>query len=69
MTRSYAAALVFIEARVIPGLLGIDGSIVAAEVIVLMCVILAVPLADIVLNWHELRRPNVQKAQAAAEAA
>jgi len=69
MTRSYAVALVFIEVRVIQGLLGLDSSIVAGEVIVWMCVILAVPLADIVLNWREFKRVNVNKAKAAAKAA
>ncbi len=69
MTRSYAVALVFLEVRVISGLLGLDNNERAGEIIVWMCVIFAVPLADIVLNWREFGRPNIIKAKAAAKAA
>jgi hypothetical protein len=69
MTRSYAVALVFIEVRVIQGLLGLDGNIVAVEVIVWMCVIFAVPLADVVLNWHDFKHAKTIHAKAAAKAA
>jgi uncharacterized membrane protein len=69
MTRSYAVALVFLEVRVISGLAGFDNSERATEILVWMCVLFAVPLADIVLNWREFKRPNISKAKAAAKAA
>ena len=69
MTRSYAVALVFLEVRVISGLLRLDDSIVAGEVIVWMCVIFAVPLADIVLNWREFKRAKIVQKKAASTAA
>jgi uncharacterized membrane protein len=69
MTRSYAVALVFLEVRVISGLTGLDSNDRAGEIIVWMCVIFAVPLADIVLNWREFRRGKITPARAAAKAA
>jgi uncharacterized membrane protein len=69
MTRSYAVALVFLEVRVISGLLGLDNNERAGEVIVWMCVIFALPLADIVLNWREFTRATITKSKAAAKAA
>lgn len=69
MTRSYAVALVFLEVRVISGLLRLDDSPVAGEVLVWMCVIFAYPLADIVLNWQEFKRGRNVRAKAAAKAA
>jgi hypothetical protein len=56
MTRSYAVALVFLEVRVISGLGGWDNSLQATETIVWTCLIFAVPLADIVLQWQDFRR-------------
>jgi uncharacterized membrane protein len=69
MTRSYAVAIVFLEVRVISGLLGFDNNSVATEVIVWMCVIFAVPLADIVLNWQEFKHRKSERSKAAAKAA
>jgi uncharacterized membrane protein len=69
MTRSYAVAIVFLEVRVISGLLRLDDSSTAGEIIVWMCVIFAVPLADIVLNWREFKRASINKPKAAAKAA
>jgi uncharacterized membrane protein len=69
MTRSYAVALIFLEVRVIQGVLRLDDNNTAGEIIVWMCVIFAVPLADIVLNWKEFRRGKTTKAKAAAQAA
>ena len=69
MTRSYAVALVFLEVRVISGLLRLDDSLVAGEVLVWMCVIFSVPLADIVLNWKEFKRAKIVQKKAAAKAA
>jgi hypothetical protein len=70
MTRSYAVALVFLEVRVISGLTGLDGNNRATELLVWMCVILAVPIADIVLKWREFKRGRtIQSKAAAAKAA
>ena len=69
MTRSYAVALVFLEVRVILGLTRLDNNEMASEVVVWMCVIFAVPLADIVLNWREFKRGNITQGKAAAKAA
>jgi uncharacterized membrane protein len=69
MTRSYAVALVFLEVRVISGLLRLDNNERATEIIVWMCVIFAVPLADIVLNWREFKRARITQSKAAAKAA
>ncbi len=69
MTRSYAVALVFVEVRVIGGLTGLDNSLVATEIIVWMCVIFAVPLADIVLNWREFTRAKIVPKASRASAA
>ncbi|MGP8155665.1 MAG: DUF2306 domain-containing protein [Candidatus Acidiferrales bacterium] len=57
MTRSYAMALVFLEVRVILGISGWEnlGS-AATETAVWFCVALAIPLADLVLQWQELHR-------------
>jgi uncharacterized membrane protein len=56
MTRSFACALIFIEVRVIQGLTGWDQY---AEAIVWACVAAAFPLADLVLQWQDLRRRRV----------
>jgi uncharacterized membrane protein len=69
MTRSYAVALVFLEVRLISGLTGLDNSDKAGEIIVWMCVIFAVPLADIVLNWREFKRGKITQGKASAKAA
>ncbi len=69
MTRSYAVALVFLEVRVISGLTGLDNNDKAGEIIVWMCVIFAVPLADIVLNWREFKRGKITRGKAVAKAA
>jgi uncharacterized membrane protein len=66
MTRSYAVALVFLEVRVISGMFGFDNSPKASEVIVWMCVIFSVPVADIVLNWREFKRSKILQQKAAA---
>ncbi len=66
MTRSYAVALVFLEVRVISGIVGFDNSLMATEVLVWMCVIFSVPLADIVLNWSEFKRSKITQQKAAA---
>ena len=68
MTRSFAVALVFLEVRVIAGVTGWENlGIAVSETIVWMCVAFSLLLADVVLQWQELRRarPVVAKAQAA----
>jgi len=66
MTRSYAVALVFLEVRVVGGVTGWESLGDAAnETIVWGCLAFSILLADVVLQWQELRRtrPIVAKAQ------
>jgi hypothetical protein len=53
MTRSYAVALVFFEVRLISGVLGLDDNNVAGEVIIWSFLVMAVPMADVVLRVQE----------------
>jgi uncharacterized membrane protein len=59
MTRSYAVAIVFLEVRVILGLTGWetlgDG---VAEIVVWTCLVFSLLLADVVLQWQELRKSH-----------
>ena len=58
-TRSYAIALVFIAGRFVLGVTGWETlGVEIVQAIIWSCLALAVPLADISLNWRELR--NVQ---------
>jgi hypothetical protein len=58
-TRSYAIALVFIAGRFVLGITGWETlGVEIVQAIIWGCLALAVPLADISLNWRELR--NVQ---------
>ena len=69
MTRSFAVALVFLEVRVILGVTGWENlKPPVNQAVVWMCVAFAIPLADIALQWQELRRtrPIAAKARAAA---
>jgi len=68
MTRSYAVAIVFLEVRVISGLGGWDDSSAATETIVWLCVAFSLFLADIAIQWQDLRatRPAPAKVMAAA---
>lgn len=67
MTRSFAVAIVFLEGRVIAGVTGWEklGS-PTLEIISWTCTALALLVADIALQWQELRRsrPAVAKARA-----
>lgn len=56
MTRSFAVALVFFEARLIPGILGLDSDVAAGDTVDWICLVLAMPLADVVLQLQESRR-------------
>jgi uncharacterized membrane protein YozB (DUF420 family) len=58
MTRSSAIALVFLEVRVISGVLGFDDSVSAVEPIVWMCNIFSLFFADLILQLQELLRPR-----------
>src|SRR6201988_1244571 len=55
-TRSYAIALVFIAARFVLGITGWEAlGVEIVQAIIWGCLALSVPLADIALNWRELR--------------
>jgi len=55
-TRSYAIALVFIAARFVLGTTGWEAlGIEMVQAMIWSCLALSVPLADIALNWRELR--------------
>ena len=55
-TRSYAVALVFIGGRFVLGVTGWETlGIEMVQAIIWSCLVLAVPLADLSLNWRELR--------------
>ena len=69
MTRSYAVALVFLEVRLIGGLTGWDNNPRAIETIVWTCLIFAVPLADIVLQWQDFSRSKLARTKERAAAA
>jgi len=62
MTRSYAVALVFFEARVIPGIFGLDDNAAAVDTIDWICLVLAIPLADLVLQLQESWRARTPAA-------
>lgn len=53
MTRSFFSAIIFLEVRAI---IGITGWAQYAEIIVWCCVAAAIPLADLILHWQDLRR-------------
>jgi hypothetical protein len=66
-TRSYAVALVFIAGRFVMGITGWETlGIEIVQAIIWSCLVLAVPLADISLNWRELRNVSVQAKPALA---
>jgi len=55
-TRSYAVALVFIAGRFVLGVTGWEAlGVEIVQAIIWACLALAVPLADVALNWKELR--------------
>lgn len=55
-TRSYALALVFIAGRFVLGITGWETlGVEIVQAIIWGCLALAVPLADLSLNWRELR--------------
>jgi hypothetical protein len=55
-TRSYAIALVFIAARVTLGVTGFEKlGVEIVQATIWSCMALSVPLADVAINWRELR--------------
>jgi len=64
MTRSFACALIFLEARVI--LVTFQVPEAAVEMVVWGCVAAAFPLADLVLQIDESLRQKARTARAAA---
>ena len=55
-TRSYAIALVFIAGRFVMGVTGWETQgVEIVQAIIWSCLALSVPLADVALNWKELR--------------
>ena len=59
MTRSFAVALVFLEARVIGGVTGWENlDLHANETIVWACLAFSILSADLVLQWQELGRSS-----------
>jgi len=66
-TRSYAIALVFIAGRFVLGITGWETlGVEIVQAIIWGCLALAVPLADISLNWRELRNVSVSAKPALA---
>jgi uncharacterized membrane protein len=55
MTRSYAVAIVFLEVRVISGIGGWDENAAITETIIWICLAASLLLADIAIQWQELR--------------
>jgi hypothetical protein len=66
-TRSYALALVFIAGRFVLGITGWEAlGIEIVQAIIWGCLALAVPLADVSLNWRELRNVSSMPVKPAA---
>ncbi len=63
MTRSYAVALVFFANRLIPGILGLDDDIAANVTIDWITLVLAIPLADLVLQLQDSSRTSTTAAR------
>lgn len=55
-TRSYAIALVFIAGRFVMGITGWETlGVEIVQAIIWSCLALSVPLADVAINWKDLR--------------
>jgi len=68
-TRSYAIALVFIGARFVLGITGWETlGVEIVQAMIWSCLALSVPLADVAINWRELRA-SVSAAPAKASVA
>jgi len=68
MTRSFAVAIVFLEIRVVAGITGWDTMPNVIETVGWVCLAFAILLADIALQWQDLRRtrPIPAKVKAAS---
>ena len=65
-TRSYAVALVFIGARFVLGVTGLEKlGVEMVQAVIWSCLALSVPLADFALNWRELRSRSAATVKAA----
>ena len=57
-TRSYAIALVFIAGRFVMGVTGWEAlGVEIVQAIIWSCLALSVPLADVAINWKDLKAP------------
>jgi uncharacterized membrane protein len=55
-TRSYAVALVFIGGRFFMGITGAETmGVEIVQAVIWTCLVAAVPLADVALNWYDIR--------------
>jgi hypothetical protein len=65
-TRSYAVALVFIGARFVLGVTGLEKlGIEMVQAVIWSCLVVSVPLADFALNWKDLRARSAASVKAA----
>jgi len=61
-TRSYAVALVFIAGRFVMGVTGWETlGVEIVQAIIWSCLALSIPMADVALNWRELRAASSLK--------
>lgn len=66
-TRSYAVALVFIGGRFVLGVTGLEThGVEIVQAVIWSCLALAVPAADVALNWKDLRAASTVRVRSAA---
>jgi uncharacterized membrane protein len=66
-TRSYAVALVFIGGRFVLGVTGLEThGVEIVQAVIWSCLALAVPAADVALNWKDLRAGSAARVRSAA---
>jgi hypothetical protein len=66
-TRSYAVALVFIGGRFVLGVTGLEThGVEIVQAVIWSCLALAVPAADVALNWKDLRASSAVRVRSAA---
>lgn len=64
-TRSYSAALVFIAGRFVMGVTGWETlGVEIVQAIIWSCMALSIPLADIAINWRDIRSALAKQVQA-----
>jgi len=65
-TRSYAVALVFIGGRFVLGVTGLEThGVEIVQAVIWSCLALAVPAADVALNWKDLRAASAARVRSA----